>query len=176
MVTATWVRDSHGLFDYESNEITKKVLVTHLNRYLIRVNRTGEVRIISDKERAYENPNDITTLIKITPTPYAQVFSIESCSDNDIYEDSSNKLWLVLRNLKKNGLLEDYKLKRGDIIKLGRVHIMVKDYKIENAITEEDKVSQEAKEGPIDVRNHDDVPKDENDSCRICFNSENNPF
>jgi hypothetical protein len=66
-------------------------------------------------------------------------------------------------------------VKRGEILKLGRVRLKVKDYRIEGATTEEDRLASQVEEGPIDIKKCEDVPKDENDLCRICFSSTTTP-
>jgi len=64
-------------------------------------------------------------------------------------------------------------LKRGEILKLGRIRLKVKDYRLEKSPIEDDKKSNQNEEGPIDISRCDDVPTDENDLCRICFSSTN---
>lgn len=44
-------------------------------------------------------------------------------------EDVNNKMFVVVRNTKSAQNNLDYKLNRGDIIKLGRIKFNVKDYK-----------------------------------------------
>ena len=60
-------------------------------------------------------------------------------------------------------------------MKLGRIRLKVKDYRIDGAATEADKVASQVEEGPIDIKKCDDAPKDENDLCRICFNNTSTP-
>lgn len=43
----TWMRDSHGLFDYESRSITKRSMKTHTPGRLIRLN--NDIDIISSE-------------------------------------------------------------------------------------------------------------------------------
>lgn len=54
---------------------------------------------------------------------------------------------------------------------MGRVRLKVKDYRISDAENEEDKTATYMEDGPIDIKTCDDVPKDDNDLCRICFMS-----
>ena len=46
-------------------------------------------------------------------------------------EDVNNKMFIVVRNLKSSSTKSDYKLRKGDIIKLGRIKFKVKDYRTE---------------------------------------------
>jgi hypothetical protein len=64
-------------------------------------------------------------------------------------------------------------LKRREILKLGRIRLKVKDYRIENSKEEDDKVANEIEEGPIDIKTNDDQPQDEGDVCRICLSNTN---
>lgn len=143
MKTATWLRDSHSLFDYESNQILKKSFSTHQSRNVIRM-RSGEVFLVSDKELARAGP-EATLLFKITPKTIYQSnpsYIIQNSSKTDVYEDPNDKLWLIIRSLKTNDIKEEYKLKRNEILKLGRMKLKVKEYRLENAASEEDKVNK----------------------------------
>ena len=51
--------------------------------------------------------------------------------------------------------------------------IKVKDYRIEDAALEEDRQNIQTEDGIIDIKTCDDCPKDEADTCRICFNNTN---
>jgi hypothetical protein len=54
----------------------------------------------------------------------------EDC--NALEEDSTDRLWLVVRSLKNQQNQKiDYKIKKFDVIKLGRVKFRVKDFKCE---------------------------------------------
>jgi len=43
-------------------------------------------------------------------------------------EDSVDRLWLVIRSLKAPSGKYDYKIKKFDVIKLGRVKFRIKDF------------------------------------------------
>lgn len=49
----------------------------------------------------------------------------------------------------------------------------MKDYRIKDSDNEEDRTATQLEDGPIDIKNCNDVPQDENDLCRICFNDTN---
>jgi len=170
MTITTWTRNSHGLFDHESNEIIRKMLVTHSMRYLIRNKETSEVKLAKEKELEHIDAN--TILFKILPTSQPDRFCIEQSPAADIYRNKENCMWVMIRNLRAYGMLEKYKLKRGDIVKLGKIHLKVKDYRIEDTLDESDYISCEAEDGPADLKICSDLPKDENDVCRICFSAE----
>ncbi len=54
-------------------------------------------------------------------------------------EDVNNKMFVVVRNTKSAQNNLDYKLGKGDIIKLGRIKFNVKDYKSKFVSTSEKK-------------------------------------
>jgi len=61
-------------------------------------------------------------------------------------EDVNNKMFVVVRNTKSAQNNLDYKLNRGDIIKLGRIKFNVKDFKSKRkALDEEEKELTPAK-------------------------------
>lgn len=67
---------------------------------------------------------------------------------NILEEDSVDRLWLVVRSL-KNSVHQryDYRIKKFDVIKLGRVKFRVKDFKCEfMGQTAEELYQQELKE------------------------------
>jgi hypothetical protein len=65
-------------------------------------------------------------------------------------------------------------LKRGDIIKLGRVVYKIKDYKIENAINPLDQKECPSEEPPVDIQEAFGTPE-AGDTCRFCHGEENTP-
>jgi hypothetical protein len=61
-------------------------------------------------------------------------------------EDVNNKMFVVVRNTKSAQNNLDYKLNKGDIIKLGRIKFNVKDFKSKRkALDEEEKELTPAK-------------------------------
>lgn len=167
MNIATWTRDSHGLFDYESNEVVKRMLVTRSKRFLIRVNETGEVRLASEAEMGSMDASKAATLFRISPAAQAGSFHIESLAST--WHEVDNCMWLVLRGMKTDGRPERYRLERGDVVKIGKVHVRVRDYRAEDEGGEGERAPREDDEEPASLVAFDDQPKDENDLCRICF-------
>jgi hypothetical protein len=147
----TWLRDSHGLFDYESFQLTKNTLRAENCCVIARCGT--EVRVISETEaEQVEDPScgekfDKLAAIKYengivtTADAWLGKYFIESCSNKSIYDAQLDKLWLIVRaqptmSLKRiphdpsNNNQEIY-LHRGDVIKLGRIAFRVKDYRVE---------------------------------------------
>lgn len=59
-------------------------------------------------------------------------------------EDVNNKMFVVVRNTKSAQNNLDYKLNRGDIIKLGRIKFNVKDYSRANGLMQSAKKGEDA--------------------------------
>eukprot|EP00831_Metopus_contortus_P045995 TRINITY_DN36899_c0_g1_i2.p1 TRINITY_DN36899_c0_g1~~TRINITY_DN36899_c0_g1_i2.p1 ORF type:complete len:224 (+),score=39.20 TRINITY_DN36899_c0_g1_i2:169-840(+) len=175
----TWNRDSHGLFDYESQSVTKKEFNTSLHKYLIRRCPSGDVILCTNEEVKQEKilhahgNGSIDVLFQMRPHPTKpNSFLIQNCSSTGIYDGANDKLWTVLKTMKRDSIAETHRLQRGEILKLGRMRIKIKDYRIEDGDNPEDRVSCLSEEGPIDITVCDDLPVDENDCCRICFGRE----
>ena len=80
---------------------------------------------------------------------------------------SSRKGWQVTRSLEN-----DYKLKRGDILRIGRVLMKIKDYRCELSDSFEDQESNPNEDSIIDLKYKDDSPSTSEETCRICFGVE----
>lgn len=67
--------------------------------------------------------------------------------DSNLDEESIDRLWLVVRSLKNPEGKFDYKIKKFDTIKLGRVRFRVKDFRCEQMnLTNKELHEQELKE------------------------------
>lgn len=67
--------------------------------------------------------------------------------DPTVDEESIDRLWLVVRSLKNPEGKFDYKIKKFDTIKLGRVRFRVKDFRCEQmSMTPKELFAQELKE------------------------------
>ena len=67
---------------------------------------------------------------KITVNLRAEGFYVDH-GDANADEESIDRMWLVVRSLKDNNGKFDYKIKKFDTIKLGRVRFRVKDFRCE---------------------------------------------
>ena len=136
---ATWKRDSHGLFDSESHEVEKCDLTLNAN-YILGRSLSGQLRAFCQAESL---PFDYIPLIKISNINSSNFFynfigkniwELESCSISNVYKDPEEQVWKVVENMEN-----EYKLKRGDIIRIGRIQLKIKDYQIESAESLEDR-------------------------------------
>lgn len=159
------MRDSHGLFDYESRNISKKNLKTKYVGKIIR--QTNTIEFVSPTTSIEDLPgykkDEMLTLAQIKQDNskwkisdlsrfiYDSFFAIEGFyiehGDPNAEEESIDRLWLVVRSLKNPEGKFDYKIKKFDAIKLGRVRFRVKDFRCEQMnLTAKELYNQELKE------------------------------
>eukprot|EP00347_Sterkiella_histriomuscorum_P023628 403333938 len=127
MRCVTWGRDSHGLFDYESRQIQKRNIKSYTGGKIIRVN--NDVEFISKQQSAQDFHPEAKPLI-VVHEKNGKFFvendtlvafqSEEEAQKASADEDVNNKMFI------------DYKLSKGDIIKLGRIKFKVKDFRTDN--------------------------------------------
>jgi hypothetical protein len=81
----------------------------------------------------------------------------------------SDRLWLVIRNLKEKG----YKIMKHDIIKLGRMKFRVKEYRTSDDYFNEydDKSPHEGFDEIKTITDHDSITTEDepNPACRFCY-------
>lgn len=92
---------------------------------------------------------------------------IEPCAGKEVYDDPETQLWEVLGHLES-----EYKLKRGDILRLGRVLLKVKDYRSEHSAEFKDRFSLPSEDSTVDLKTKNDTPASSEDVCKVCFGTE----
>lgn len=144
--TSTWVSNSHGLYDYESHNVSAKTYRCHGRNNVYRILRKGvDVSLVTDglgQELIADDP-DITTIAKLTAleeggykiessTPEEDrriraritgnvVHPSQDAEEEQILKEES-RFWIVIRSLKDGSI----PLRDGDTIKLGRFAFNVK--------------------------------------------------
>lgn len=107
IISYTWSRDSHGLYDYyeynnSSSNIIREDFFTCAMRYLIR-KEDGKVKMLTEEELKTEVSSLDSFLFKVMPSETTPGnFIIESCAKTG-EDDPQDKLWLVVDSLKENG-------------------------------------------------------------------------
>lgn len=71
--------------------------------------------------------------------------------------------------------MSEYKLKRGDILRAGRIQVKVKDYRIESSSFPEDRSTLPNEDNVVDLQEKEDKPATAEDVCKICFGAEETP-
>eukprot|EP01054_Gregarina_sp_Poly1_P002139 Gregarina_sp_Poly_1__2138@NODE_1567_length_3829_cov_208_686603_g1034_i0_p1_GENE_NODE_1567_length_3829_cov_208_686603_g1034_i0NODE_1567_length_3829_cov_208_686603_g1034_i0_p1_ORF_typecomplete_len480_score53_11RINGv/PF12906_7/9_3e16DUF587/PF04532_12/0_039FANCL_C/PF11793_8/0_1FANCL_C/PF11793_8/2_7e03zfRING_2/PF13639_6/1e04zfRING_2/PF13639_6/0_83zfRING_2/PF13639_6/3_4e03_NODE_1567_length_3829_cov_208_686603_g1034_i022773716 len=166
--TSTWVSNSHGLYDYESHNVSAKTYRCHGRNNLYRILRKGvDVSLVTDAlgQELIAGDSEVQTIAKLTAleeggyrieasrpeedrsiralVPGASSLPPENEEEELLREES--RFWVVIRSLKDGSI----PLRDGDTIKLGRFAFNVKQVVL-NA-DEERKVCSRA------VHDEDDV-------------------
>ena len=202
LCTKTWVRDSHGLFDYESNQTRNLNAVLAESIYIAR--RKHDIKTISnlnelkqDEEELLFNVRNDNTDEYILENPVPILIQPTEKNINDL----SNKIWYVLKNdpHQSNNSTQtitntndDYYLCKNDVIKLGRVKYSLNEINIpsrQNNIDRSQPLTDESKYDIDDLNkntesvfdfifqakdssDYTDIPDDER-ICKICYSEEN---
>ena len=149
-----WQRDSHGLFDYESQTVLVNQIPINDS---VKIQRNiDDISLISDENK--ENSINIIAEIQKTGRGYK------------IIKGNNSELWKVIDCNKKSNPDKGQILKKGDFIKIGRLKYKIKEICGNNQIIER---KEKNKEKEIIEWNGKDIPV-----CRICYIEEedNNPL
>jgi hypothetical protein len=176
--TVTWCKDSHGLFDYESKNITiSKTKVESFTRVYKEGNDIAIGGITKNQLKSEEiAEKDSTYLFSIaTEGEKNETFSLHVNKNHNMEADNNNKLFLVVRSLKNDdGTPKGYKLDLGDVIRLGRIEYRVIEYNDHNLQIHSlfnESVIKEPSPYPLYVKDcdvHSQIKK----QCRICLMDE----
>lgn len=124
----TWVRDSYGLYDYETNHYhaqnvlaTRAGKITRVNNEVTYINTTIDLTK-NDKDNTFDSKDESEVLAHISEAPEG----IKIFSELNAREDGGN-LWMVVdRGEDARG----HQARPGDVIKLGRVMFKIKQFKV----------------------------------------------
>lgn len=195
LFTRTWIRDSHGLYDYESTQ-TKNLNAVLADSVVI-IRKRHDIKTIP----SLQDLNDEEMLINVK---YEKVdkyilenevtFMMQPTEKNIV--ELSNKIWYVLKYDENctgsaqtvNNSNEDYYLCKNDIIKLGRVKYALNEIHIPDKM---DIIDVEAPKDPngynvssvninsgavfdfIFKANSADGESTEENMCKICYGNTN---
>lgn len=177
--TVTWCKDSHGLFDYESKNITftKNKVEASSRVYCdgnnIAVRNLTKFRSIPE-ESLLKDPN---YLYSITPDREKNdTFNLLFDRKQVVDDNNNNKLFLVVRSLKgEDGTPKGCELEVGDVVRLGRIEYRVIEY-------QDDKLQVRSLLGSsaptetypfnISVKDCNDGDPQAKKQCRICLMDE----
>ena len=202
LCTKTWVRDSHGLYDYESNQtknlnavLAESILIARKKHDIKTLNSLNDLKppeeellfsVINDNKDEYILENKVQ-------------YHIQPTEKN--INDLSNKIWFVLKNDPNQSnpsnqtiinTNDDYNLCKNDVIKLGRVKYSLNEINIPSRQNNIDIVvpSNDPSKYDIDGLNintepvfdfifeakdsseYTDIPEDER-ICKICYSEDN---
>ncbi|CAE8614181.1 unnamed protein product [Polarella glacialis] len=111
VVSKTWARDSHDLFDFEAHQLHTQSFSVPKSTICIR-NGT-EVQMLGERDIPPPGGDPLLRLVQRDGT-----FWVDKATPSS----SSKKLWLVVRDL----LSSSHRLGEGDVIKLGRFKFRVR--------------------------------------------------
>mmetsp|Transcript_27083 Transcript_27083/g.59521 ORF Transcript_27083/g.59521 Transcript_27083/m.59521 type:complete len:423 (+) Transcript_27083:149-1417(+) len=153
VISNTWARDSHDLFDFEASHLHTVTFTVPKSMKCI---RTGtEVQMLSDHCQPPANADPLLRLVQKDGT-----FWVDKATPSS----SSKKLWLVVRDLSSNG----HRLAEGDVIKLGRFK-----FRVRQMVSANGSVQPELKLGLDDGQMVSCKEKDQaalhSTMCRICL-------
>ena len=192
LIGRTWERDSSGLFDYSSKEITKYNSIIFNNTNII---REGKYIYQEIPESEKENKEDLFCIKKQDEKYIIEnnvEFNMEQNEEN--ISKINNKLWYVIHNGNKK-----YFLTKNDIIKLGRIKFLIEEVSIYSGDTQYElsipnisKISKINKQNSIlgnpfnlikEVNSFIDIVNNNSEEktlCKICYteeiDKENNPM
>ncbi len=185
----TWLRDSHGLYDYESLHVVRNTLRAESEGTIGRV--ADDIRVLTPAELAAPD-KDVPAKTRLQRLASILVrdgtlkrmtrvgkFYVKDCSEGSVYDSQLDKLWLVVRSLKIMSPKKELYLRLGDVIKLGRAAFRVRDYRAEGVPAELAKTE----EPPIDLGESKCAPKSAfgcnlrdcrapGELCRICHSED----
>jgi hypothetical protein len=184
--TFTWARDSHGLFDYESKNLTKKNMKTNNPGKILR--QGNDLRLAKDNEKI--SAQDEKELLKIAIKEGSVV--VDTCKEpkekpkiqvEESLENIDYDLWLVVKSMKLHAHSRGYKLAEGDLIKLGRVKFRIRE--LNGFANRASKCEKQTKIEDDNVSIGDSDKKDETpigsrnsvaqQTCRICLSETTEP-
>lgn len=111
VVSSTWARDSHDLFDFEAHHLHTKTM--HVQRSMLCVRTGTEVQMLSQQEPVPTQADQLLRLVQRDGQ-----FWVDKATPSS----AAKKLWLVVKELQTSG----QRLIEGDIIKLGRFKFRVR--------------------------------------------------
>ena len=201
LCTKTWSRDSHGLFDYESEQTRNLNTIIGESIYLKR--KKHEIIKFKDPTNLYQDEEILFKVEHEDPNKYIleNPIPIKIQPSQKNINDLSNKIWYILKNdpIKSNNSKQvitntndDYFLCKNDVIKLGRVKYALNEINIPsrennidyapplNDINKYDIDNLNKNTEPVfdftfeakDSSEYNDIPNDER-LCKICYSEEN---
>ncbi len=135
IISNTWIKDSNELFDYESTEILKQELNIN-SSYSFHRNKNQIEYIERDLNETLNPVQQGETLFYINKNYNDYIFTSHtyiSPSNLNLKEKPNvDKTWISLKNYRnKNNKYKGYTISQGDLIKLGRLILKIREIKID---------------------------------------------
>ena len=202
LCTRTWVRDSHGLYDYESSQTKNLNAVLAEGIYLAR--KKHDIKTLNSPNELKKDEEELLFNVR---NDFKDEYALESAvpiriqpTEKNI-NDLSNKIWYVLKNdpihsNQSNQTItntnDDYFLCKNDVIKLGRVKYTLNEINLPSQQNNIDRAAPTTDPHKYDIdglnkntepvfefifeakdsSDYTDIPDDER-LCKICYNEDN---
>ena len=180
MSSKTWKKDAYELIDYDSDQLHDNIIDIQQEGYIYRNNNKIEFSSV------IKNNNNIEKLIEIQNIQNNVQLKF---NDYEIDENENiitpNSTWFLFRKIFKDERMNDYNLKEGDILKIGRISIRIKAIRF-NKSTDKHQNNNDLNQSVSNIKNVQNfkiVKKNTketneiqtNKACRICYLDEEVP-
>lgn len=164
ILTHTWPKDSHDLFDYESSHLlSREFKITSSARFVRNADHSIQAIEAFNFDSQAEPSENTDCLFQIKQDITGRFYVSNG-------ENSSSSLELIVRGLKKDENPIGYELKVGDNVKIGRVKFMIREIKDSNGITRRIRNPLEEKDYQIQDKMETEEEAQTNPiTCRICL-------
>jgi len=171
----TWIKDSHGLFDYEYSQYTMKRFQINHSVKLFRMHEdVGSV--LQDENIAVDESNKDYTEFLLSINKKAggkfycnyidkYIIDVNSNANNPL---KKHNIYLIVRSLKcpAGKSQRGYALSTGEVIKLGRIEYKVAEIQAENKTVQGTKITLSDNEFDVDKQQ---IPPGTEMMCRYCL-------
>ncbi|CAD8075974.1 unnamed protein product [Paramecium sonneborni] len=146
-----WNKESHNLFDFESNQVVKKDIELDFSATLSMVDN----QIIALTDNEYVNKQ-----IQLLRVDCEQEYMMLS----GMSQKQEQRVWAILCNRPDFESLNEWELQKGDMIKLGRMKLQLLEikYEIDTVLQQKEQIENEDELQSKDLEL-------EASQCRICF-------
>ena len=161
MKALSWSRDSHGLFDFESKNLTKKRMNANEPNFFLRSGNDVVQAKYDDKQSLQEQKllsaktdGDQALVKVVSQNGYLYVESaafVQHQVDVDLKKEATlgatklqENMYLVVRSLKHNDVRQHYDIQEKDILKIGRIKFAVTE--IGYSVESQEMVADESEE------------------------------
>lgn len=129
MKLATWSRESHGLFDYENKNTSKKIVQVIGTSSIFRT-KFNEIICFpdwDDENGLHKNEYQTSPILHfLCRNGNYWLYHKNTIEEDKVDQDPAEKLWYIVKYHKEPNIEEyGYKLQQGDTIKLGRVRFKI---------------------------------------------------
>jgi len=126
--TKTWNKETHGLFDYESQNVLEQTLQTSMSVRIIRLNEG--IKLIKDLGHKKAFPNEAKTIAYLLEHDGMFTLSKDNGEFNSHSHTVKDDFWLVVKSLKITPNDNGYLLRKNDVVKLGRGKFRIRELKV----------------------------------------------